>query len=376
MDYMIACMKMVGEVQQTWRVRLSAPIILVLNAARMSRSAAAMVSGYQNFEPDTWIAGVILNHIAHGRHEAKLRQAIETYCGIPVLGTFPRDEKVLIPDRHLGLIPRGENNQLVTAIDACRSAAEDFVDLHALMKIARSAPPVEAGFAESPDIQQPVLSPQPRVRIGVIRDRAFTFYYPENLEALARAGAELMFVDAFTDVSLPDVHALVIGGGFPELFMDELAANQSFMKSIYNAVQTGLPVYAECGGLMYLSRGISWRGNRKKFVNVLPYDVIMEDYPQGHGYVTAKVTGENPFFPLGTVLRGHEFHHSKVVNLETSLPTVYQLERGNGIFPKRDAFVYKNVLAAYTHLHADGAPAWASGLVRQAKEYASERAYG
>ena len=232
---------------------LDAPILLVVNATRIGRSVAAIVHGCQTFEPGTNIAGVVLNNVARSRHEARLRQAIENHCHIPVVGAIPRDEKLTIPDRHLGLVPRAEEDAHLSAITACQQAIERYLDLDAVLEIARAAPTLSV--PEQTEI--PIPKP-PHVRIGVLRDRAFTFYYPANLEALEDAGAELVFIDALRDTNLPPVDALYIGGGFPEMFMDELSANTSLRAEIRQAIENDLPVYAECGGLMYLSQRIVW----------------------------------------------------------------------------------------------------------------------
>ena len=347
---------------------LRAPILLVVDAARMGRSVAALVEGYQYFEPDTNIAGVILNNAAHARHAAKLQSAIEAHCGIPVLGILPRDATLAIADRHLGLIPRGEYDARARApLEAMRRAAEEFFDLDAILGIAHTAPP----FDHHP------LSPPGKgwgggVRIGIIRDAAFTFYYPENLEALQAAGAELVFIDALRDPGLPGVDALYIGGGFPEVFAVELEANASLRADLRTAIESDLPVYAECGGLMYLARSLSWHAEKYAMVGALPCDIEIMDTPQGHGYVEARVVNDNPFFARDMILRGHEYHHSRVLNLETPTLT-YSLSRGRGIGESGDGIVYRNVLAAYTHLHALGTPQWATALVEQAMAYRSSR---
>jgi cobyrinic acid a,c-diamide synthase len=349
------------------RLLSQTPIVLVINAARLGRSAAALVRGFQTFEPDTNIAGVILNNIGNSRHEHKLREAIERYCGIPVLGAIPRSEALTIPDRHLGLVPRGENDQLIPAIAACQHAAEQHIDLDRVLSIARSAQPLPAVELSS-NLQPPTSN----LQIGVIRDRAFSFYYPENFEALENAGAQLVFIDALTDRQLPDIQALYIGGGFPEMFMAELSANRTLRHSMRAAIEDGLPVYAECGGLMYLSRRLVWGDRSAEMVGALPYDVEMMDRPQGHGYVIAEVADDNPFLPKGSIVRGHEFHHSRLINVDESLRAAYHLTRGNGVGNQRDGLVYRNVLAGYMHLHAAGAPGWAEALVRRARVYAHE----
>jgi cobyrinic acid a,c-diamide synthase len=357
---------------------LRAPIILVVNTARMARSVAALVRGYQTFEAGTPIAGVILNNVGHARHQAKLRSAIERHCDIPVVGALSRDETLTIPDRHLGLVPRAEDDHLVPAIQACRRAVERDVDLDAILDIARAAP-LLAGREDTPQGTHSLLNSdqpvgRPVVRIGVIRDRVFTFYYPENLEALADAGAELVFIDALRDAKLPQVAALYIGGGFPEMFMEELSANRSLRLDLRSAASDGLPIYAECGGLMYLARRLVWGSRAVDMVGALPCDVEMTDRPQGHGYVIAEATGDNPFMPPGSLLRGHEFHHSRIVNWQGDLPTAYRLLRGNGLGHAQDGLVYRNVLAAYTHLHAAGSPAWAQGVLDQALAYMGKAA--
>lgn len=343
------------------------PIVLVINAARMGRSAAALVRGFQTFEPDTNIAGVILNNVGNPRHERKLCDAIERYCDIPVLGAIPRSEALVIPDRHLGLVPRGENDQFVPAIAACQHAAEQHIDLDRVLAIARSARPLSV-----PEFPSNIQPPTSNLQVGVIRDRAFSFYYPENFEALENAGAQLIFIDALNDAQLPKIHALYIGGGFPEMFMAELSANHTLRQDLREAIERGLPVYAECGGLMYLSRRIVWGERSAEMVGALPYDVEMMDRPQGHGYVIAEVTDDNPFLPKGTVLRGHEFHHSRLINIDQSLRTAYALTRGNGLGQRCDGLIYRNVLAGYMHLHAAGAPGWAEALVARARGYANE----
>jgi cobyrinic acid a,c-diamide synthase len=356
---------------------LEAPILLVLNTTRMSRSAAAMVQGYQHFEPGTPLAGVILNNVAQSRHEDKLRTAIERYTGLPVVGAMPRQESIQIPDRHLGLVPISESPDLHPAILACRQAAERYLNLEQILAIARSAPP---RVDDQPDQRSPAVS---IVRIGIVRDRAFNFYYPENLEALEQAGAELVYLDALNDPGLPVLDGLVIGGGFPEMFLDELERNISFKQELWQAIEAGLPVYAECGGLMYLSRAITWGERRAVMVGALPFEVEMESRPQGHGYAAAQVKAPNPFFPVGSQLRGHEFHHSRLIQSQAAsqqeVYPAYRLLRGSGLHGSRtgaeaeDGLVYRNVLASYIHLHAGGSPDWAPGLVQRALAFARFR---
>jgi cobyrinic acid a,c-diamide synthase len=352
---------------------LQAPIILVINAARMSRSVAAVVHGYQTFEPGTPLAGVILNYVAQGRHETKMRQAIEHYCRLPVLGALPRDANLTIPDRHLGLIPHNEDERLAPAIQACRQAVEKYVEVEAVLQIARSAPPLQTSPAHI-NIQksQSYTTPSPtgdHPKIGVIRDQAFSFYYPENLEALQVQGAELIIINSLQDSHLPDVNALYIGGGFPEVFLEALSSNHSLLTDIRQAVDSGLPIYAECGGLMYLARSIKYQGRRLEMVGALPIEIEMTDRPQGHGYILAECAAENPIFPVGASLRGHEFHHSRITKNDVPSTPRLRLLRGEGIGNYTDGLFYRNIFAGYTHLHAYGAPQWATGLVAWASTY-------
>ncbi len=296
---------------------LRAPVLLVVDCSRMSRSVAALVRGFQEFEPETDIAAVVLNNVAQSRHEGKLRRAIEGYCGIPVLGALPRDEAFTIPDRHLGLVPRGERDELLPALAACRNAVSLHVDLDALLALARNVPFFLDDAAE-PRTQAPHPCER-RVRLGIVRDEAFSFYYPENLQALVREGAELVSVSALHDAGLPSLDGLYIGGGFPEVFMAELEANAPFRRSVAANISHGLPVYAECGGLMYLSQRIHWDGRSAEMAGILPFEVEMAGRPQGHGYVMAKVEGDNPFVAAGSTLRGHEFHQSRLINWSEDL---------------------------------------------------------
>ena len=249
---------------------LNCPVILVIDSARMTRSIAALVNGYKNFEPDINIAGVILNNVSGSRHEAKLRAALERYCQIEVLGCLPRSSQLNIPERHLGLIPQKEDSELIPAIENISKIVETNVNIDRIIEIAKNTPSIEGSKG-----QRVKGSKGADVKIGVPLDRAFSFYYLENFDALRDAGAEIVFFDTINDKNLPDVDGLYIGGGFPEMFMNEIEANASLRRDIHIAIENGMPVYAECGGLMYLSRSILWNGEIKKMVGVLPCDIEM-----------------------------------------------------------------------------------------------------
>jgi cobyrinic acid a,c-diamide synthase len=342
---------------------LATPVVLVVDCTMRTRTTAAMVLGCQHLDPQVPIRGVILNQIARPRHEDLIRKAIEHYCGIPVLGALPRLKCAVFPERHMGLVPPQEHTTAIKAVNTARDLAQRYLDLDGLWGVAAQAPPLPEVRLTQPsfcaDCQPPV--------IGVIRDSAFQFYYPENLEALREAGAAVMELSALDDPLLPaHLDALYIGGGFPETHARALAENLSFRNSVKAAAQAGLPIYAECGGLMYLARSLRWRDASYPMAGVLPFDVVMHERPQGHGYAVARVDGKNPFFDVGTELRGHEFHYSMPSDEAGEFDTVYAVERGTGCRRGRDAASCKNVLAAYIHLHARGCPEWATGVVRAA----------
>jgi cobyrinic acid a,c-diamide synthase len=358
-----------GEGSSAWLAReLQVPVILVVNCSRMTRSAAAMVCGYINFEPGTPVAGVILNHVGNPRHEQTIVKAVEHHCGIPVLGAIPRDDRLVIRERHLGIVPLQEQAEAVTMIDRIGAVLRQYADIDRILEIARGSHRLprfarnddgDPVIASSAATKQSSMSP---VKIGVLADKAFSFYYPENLNALQQNGAQLIYIDSFRDNHLPAVDALYIGGGFPELYAAELEANSGLRRDISEGVESGMPVYAECAGLMYLCRSVIRGGRAYGMCGVIPADAAIEKKPQGHGYVSAEVTGRNPYFPAGTLLRGHEFHYSRLLNVGRTR-YAYRMTRGYGMDGKNDGFIYKNVLASYMHLHASGVPSWAVNFV-------------
>ncbi len=343
-----------GSTSQIARL-LHSPVILVINTTRMTQSVAAMVTGYQHFQPDTNIAGVILNNVSGSRHEHKLVSAIEQYCGIPVVGIVPKDESLGIVERHLGLVPYPEAGD-ESSISQIHQRLEGRLDLDSILDIARSAKASYIADVTVPESRATV------VKLGVILDDVFTFYYPENLESLTQAGAELVFIDSLRDQELPDIDGLYIGGGFPEMFLKELEANSRLRQHIARSIEDHLPVYAECAGLMYLCRGIRWCNEWHEMVGVIPSEVEICQRPQGHGYTQVETTDENPLFPAGLRLWGHEFHYSRLSS-PNNLKFAYRVQRGQGVDGKVDGIVYKNVFAAYTHLHALGVPQWAEAFV-------------
>ncbi len=340
---------------------LNLPILLVVNTSRMTTSIAAMVKGYQLFQTDIKIAGVILNYVSGRRHEEKLRGAVEQHCGIPVVGSIPRDPDLLIAERHLGLIPSPESDEAMSLVERIGKKFESYLDLDGILAITKEFSPPRPVPFPSGERNEEREGQLIKARIGIMRDRAFNFYYPENLEALKKEGAQLIFINSLKD-RLPSVDGLYIGGGFPEFFLEDLEKNRELRADIANAIEEGLPVYAECAGLMYLSQKIHWQGRSYEMVGVIPAEVQLSEKPEGHGYVIVEVIDENPLFPIGLSIRGHEFHHSKV-SMKNGIKFAYQIKRGHGIDGKRDGVLYKNMFATYTHLHALGTPCWAEAFV-------------
>ncbi len=340
---------------------IGAPVVLVLDARGMTRGIAPLILGYQAFDRNIRIAGVILNQLGGTRHEAKLRAVIEHYTDVPVLGAIQRDERMAIAERHLGLIPSNEASAASARVDdiAARVAAQ--VDLDRLLAVARQVAPLPAPTRKSD------ASHAPSVRVGIARDAAFGFYYPGDLEALRAAGAELVAFDALRDKRLPEVDGLFIGGGFPETHMDTLAANAELRADVRKAIEGGLPAYAECGGLMYLARGIEWNGRRAEMVGAIPADIVMHARPVGRGYVHLRETGRGlwprPRAEGAPLLHAHEFHYSSVENLSPDAGFAYEVERGHGIDGRHDGIVHKNLLASYSHLMDVAGNRWALRFV-------------
>lgn len=347
---------------------LKAPVILVVDCTKITRTVAAILLGIQSFDKRLKIKAVVLNQIAGSRHESVIRRSIEKYCSIPVLGAIPRLDKELFPERHMGLTPYQEHPQVEQAIKAAAEIVNRHADVEGLLKISGQAGKIQASKFRIQD-----LIPCPSaVRIGVIKDSAFQFYYPENIEELQRHGAEITELSALGDKKLPDIDALYIGGGFPETHAPALAKNTAFRKSLKDAIKKGLPVYAECGGLMYLGEGIILNDKKYPMTGIFPISFLIEKRPQAHGYTIAEVTGRNPFFSEGITLRGHEFHYSGPVNAAGDMDRLsyaFKMKRGKGLYKNMDGICYKNVLATYMHLHAYGTDEWAAGMVRSAEKY-------
>lgn len=337
---------------------LDLPVVLVLDARGMTRGIAPLILGYQAFDRDIRLAGVILNRLGGARHEAKLRAVIEHYTDVPVLGALHEDARLAIEERHLGLVPATESVRSRSRIEQLAQAISAAVDLDRLLALCGP------GAARKAPAAAPRSAAQARLRIGIARDRAFGFYYPEDLEGFERAGAELVFFDALAEAHLPPVDALFIGGGFPEVLAAELSANRSLLAEIRDAVEGGLPTYAECGGLMLLARSITWNNVTWPMAGALPADVVMHARPVGRGYVNLQETDASPWPQrVAGTIRAHEFHHSTLVNVDPRLRFAYRVKRGHGIDGENDGIVYRNTLASYAHLRSVAGHDWPARFV-------------
>ncbi len=348
------------------------PVILVVDCAKTATTMGVIVKGIVEFSKELMIRGVVLNYIANARHEKVVREAVESYAGVPVVGVLRRSDTPFQQERHMGLMSRDETHELEGALERLASIVSDTVDEDKIWQAALSAPPIEYGPAKSGDVLVALpseASPTP-VKIGIVKDSAFQFYYPENIEALKALGAEIVQLSALARDMPEGLDALYIGGGFPETHALSLSENNNFMDKLRESIEGGLPVYAECGGLMFLGRGLIHKERYYPMAGIFPMDFVMNEKPQAHGYTIVETIEVSPYFQKNVILRGHEFHYSKAVNLEVEkLDFRFRMKRGKGIVDGKDGVAYKQVLATYTHLHVLGCPQWADGLVSAATAY-------
>ena len=351
---------------------LRTPVILVIDAHGITRGVAPLVLGYRTFEPSVALAGVILNKVAGARHEGKLRAAIEHYTDVPVLGAIHRAAELEIAERHLGLIPTAELGAAEAKVQRIARIVASGVDLDAVAAVAAAASPPMAS------VESLRLRPTKDLRIAVARDPAFAFYYADDLEAIQRCGAELVPLDMRRDPRLPDVDGLFIGGGFPETQAEALTANRSLRQDIRSAIEAGLPAYAECGGLMYLTRSIRWQGRYYEMVGAIAADAVMHNRPVGRGYVRLRETGRGPWPLLDpdggpAEFAAHEFHYSAIENLGPDTVFAYEVRRGYGVDGRHDGIVRANLLASYTHLRTVAANPWVERFVAFVRQVRDQR---
>jgi cobyrinic acid a,c-diamide synthase len=345
---------------------LGLPVLLVVDSRSMARSAAALVHGFATFDPALALAGVIFNRVAGAGHLQYLQQALGQLKGIKCFGGLPREADLAIPERHLGLFTAEDHPLEDRRLEHLAAVLAEHLDLEGLL-------------ASLPELTIPRETPgagvPPYVRLGVARDQAFCFYYPENLELLAHFGAELVPFSPLRDRELPgNLHGLYLGGGYPELSAGQLAANAGMKQSIAALAERGLPIYAECGGLMYLAREIEdLEGNRHPMAGVLPLRVRMLPRLKALGYREVTLTAPGLLGPAGTRARGHEFHYSEIVGGTADLPRQYQITARQGQEAAAEGYCRNHILASYVHLHFMSNPEVARHLVESCLEYKKAR---
>jgi cobyrinic acid a,c-diamide synthase len=341
---------------------LGLPVLLVVDAHAMARSAAALVQGFAGFDPGLTLAGVIFNRIGSAGHLAYLRDALASLPGIRCFGGLPRHPELAIPERHLGLATADDHPLEDNFLSHLADLLEANLDLTGLLAALPSlALPREAAAPAAP----------PLVRLGVARDPAFCFYYPENLDWLAHYGAELVPFSPLNDPKLPrDLHGIYLGGGYPELFAGHLAANEGLKRQLAAQAAAGLPVYAECGGLMYLSQELQdLEGRSHPMAGVLPLTVRMLKRLRALGYREITLSADGLLGPAGTQARGHEFHYSEIAAETGNLPRIYRIAARQGQEAQPEGYCLNNVLASYVHLHFGSNPEVARNLVERCRVF-------
>lgn len=355
---------------------LNLPVLLVLDCTKSTRTMAALLMGCMHFDPELDIMGVVLNRIAGKRHEGKVRDNIKKFCNIPVFGAVPKLNIENFPERHMGLVPYVESSLAAASINSAAKIAKKNIDLDALYKACiKKSDKSPSGPALS--VSKPGISCCSRAKnlkksivIGIIRDSAFQFYYPDNLEALEEKGAELKFISPLRESSIPPVDAIYMGGGFPETHARELTSNKAFRDNLKQLAKDGMPIYAECGGLIFLGKNMHLDGEVFPMSGVLPVSFGLSKRPVGHGYTRVKVIHKNPFYKIGETIKGHEFRYSSIIDIEyQNEDMAFAMERGKGIIDKMDGFCRYNVLGTYTHIMATATPSWAEAMIKKAIQY-------
>jgi cobyrinic acid a,c-diamide synthase len=348
---------------------LGLPTVLIVDARSMARSAAAVVLGFEKFDKDLNYAGVILNNLASDRHSHYLTEALESNVAMPCLGGIARDEKISIPERHLGLVTDEDHPLTDSAMEALTEIIEKSINIDSLLE----------SLPEFDTVAEPSATDADQitrgVRIGVARDNAFCFYYQDNFDLLEAAGAELVFFSPISDKRLPaDLDGLYLGGGYPELVADRLAANTRLRKQIKSASREGMPIYAECGGFMYLCAELwNQRGIRYPMTGCFPFSAQMYSRLKALGYREITLTKDTIFGPSGQTIRGHEFHYSELNKPKSNTDTVYRLTDRAGVDKPPQGYYTNRTLGSYTHLHFGSQPQVAGHFVTACSAYRDER---
>lgn len=355
---------------------IDCPILLCIDCSKVSRTVAAILHGLITFETGLRFAGVILNRIGSPRHESSVRRAIEANTDLPVLGAIPRLAANLLPERHMGLASFGRslNENIEQILSELAALVCSHCDVDAILEATLAAPPFKCAAVEA--VPTIIKKSRSAPAIGFVRDDALWFYYQENLVALEQAGANLREISLFSDTQTwADLDGIYLGGGFPEDFCEQIS-NSPQLQKLADCAARGMPIYAECGGLIVLCAGIERENKFFPMANVFDATVEWLPRPQGLGYVEAKVVGTNPFYPIGYVLRGHEFHYSRLKL--ASGPFALELVRGAGIWRDShgmayDGIVHNNVWGSYLHIFAPAVPCWAPAFTAMASTWRRSR---
>lgn len=355
-----------GDVGNTASVAkaLDASVILIMNSKSLVKSAAAVVLGFKTLDPDVRIEGVILNKVKGKRHYLKAKEAVETLTNTKVIGAIPRNPDLEVKERHLGLVPALEQEKIKNDIDKWASVVREYIDLDKLKEIANCNSKIKI----NKNTKLWNNNNKKPTKIGVAFDEIFNFYYTENLESLEENNAKLVYFSPYKDEELPDVDALYIGGGYPEIFSKDLEKNESMRTAIKQFHKDNKPIYGECGGLIYLSKSI----DGFKACDILPYPSKMTNKVQGLSYVIAKSNKDNLISEKDEIFRGHEFHYTKLaidaVNNKIQPDFAIDIQRGRGILDGLDGISIGNTLANYVHLHACSCPNFAYNFTRNINE--------
>lgn len=347
-----------GDANADMAKLLDTSVVLVLDTNGITRGIAPLLIGYQAFDADVcMIGGVILNKVAGSRHESKLIHAIEHYTDIPVLGAIRRSKALVIDERHLGLTPANELAQSQQFIDKVRTIIADQVDLDSVLFLDEKEKSIDTPMLTTSS------SASNNLTIAVAKDQAFGFYYQDDLDAFQSLKVNIQYFDTLTASKLPACDGLFIGGGFPETQLEALSANQSLLDDIKLKIEQGLPTYAECGGLMYLSQTITYQGKSHQMVGVIKADCVMNSKPVGRGYVQLAPTNQHPWEGVADKIYAHEFHYSKLENIDSKTRYAYKVLRGVGVDNKHDGILVHNLLATYAHLRSVGGNHWTKQFI-------------
>ncbi len=345
---------------------LDVPIVLIVDCTKATNTIASLVLGVQTYDPDIPLKGVILNRIAGKRHSEVIKKSIEHHTNIPIVGEIPNLD-IKMPERHLGLTTVYETGEFNKKLDYLGDIAEQYLDLDKILQIAISVPKVTIPDKSFKKVV--TKASEQKINIGIIRDPAFQFYYTDNLEALEKEGGNIRKFNSMKDNQVNDVDILYIAGGFPEVHAKEISENKKFRDSIKRLADAGIPIYGECGAVIYLGNSVDFKGKKYEMCGVFPLDFALKTRPVGHGYSNVEVDVTNPFFPKGTKFKGHEFHYSYPINWKAdSMNTAFQVHKGHGLDGDRDGLFKNNVFVTYTHVISTGSPEWARRLIESARK--------